>query len=329
MYLKTSFHLVLLCMASLLLALAGCKTNTVTSTSAKSYTVGILTHAQSFAATLDGFKADLTRLGYEEGADITYLYDGPKTGAELEAALNKLLAQEPDLIFTMGTPATTAVKQNAAAQHIPVVFAPVNDPVGSGIVDSLEQPGGNFTGIRPGTTDAKALEWLLRLAPDVTTVVVPHVPTDSSSVQSLAAVTAGAEQLGLQLIVVEVQTVEDIQALELPSEAEAIVLLRSGLILSNAGILTQAAGLRGIPTVSTDIVESEVLVAYGSEYYEMGKQAGHLADQIFQGIPSADLPVESGESFLYINLETASQINLTIADSLLRQADFIVRGTGS
>src|SRR5687767_8004977 len=116
---------------------------------------------------LDGFKARMAELGYVEGRSIAYVYHGavapdPKA---VEAEVRALLAQKVDLLLTLGTLPTRMAKQAVEGTSIPVVFAPVINPVDEGLVQSVTRPGGNVTGVQNGTTIPKALEWLLKLAP--------------------------------------------------------------------------------------------------------------------------------------------------------------------
>lgn len=331
MFQKARFHLVSLLLATVAaLTLVGCGTTAAPTEAPRQPTIGILTHAKSLEPAINGLKVGLETLGYAEGTTITYLYDGPASGdGALEPAMQNLLSRKPDLILTVGTPATVLAKKDMEGETIPVIFVPVNDPVQSGIVESLEKPGGYFTGIRGGATDSKALEWLLKITPDAANVLVLHIPEDSSSVQSLNSLSEAAEALDVQLTVVEVHNAEEVKAAaaSMPEDVNAVFILRSGTITANAAQLVEAATAQGIPVATsvTDLVTSGALVAYGPDYFEMGKQAARLADQILRGTKSADLPVETGELYLNINLQTANQLGIAVSDEILGQAYTIVR----
>ena len=115
------------------------------------YTVGIVNLNEELDDVFLGFKKYLAEKGYEEGKNITYLYYGSrKDRADLETDLQGMIAQKVDLILSITTPATKKAKQMTSGTNIPVVFAPVFDPVESGIVQSLVRPGGNITGIKVG-----------------------------------------------------------------------------------------------------------------------------------------------------------------------------------
>jgi putative ABC transport system substrate-binding protein len=211
----------------------------------KTVTIGLVNPTHALDPVLDGFKAGMVKLGCIEGKNITYIYQGP-TGSikSLGPAIKKLIEAEVDLIFSASTPATIQARQAAEGIGIPVVFEPVNDPVKSGIVGSLRNPGGKVTGIMASSAVfvPKGLEWLLAIAPDTKLIFVPHNPDDKS-----------------------------------------------------------------FNSVS------------------IGKQAARIAYQVLNGVRPTDLPVETSDFFLSINLKTAQTIGLDIPDEILRQADHIVR----
>jgi len=117
-----------------------------TSQSPKTYTVGIVSLNPQFENILTGFKKGLAESGYVEGKNITFIYPGPRSDVtELEKDLHDLIERKVDLIFALSTPAAREAKLMTAKTGIPVVFGPVFDPVGAGIVKSLLHPGGNLT----------------------------------------------------------------------------------------------------------------------------------------------------------------------------------------
>ncbi|HEX2908432.1 MAG TPA: ABC transporter substrate-binding protein, partial [Phototrophicaceae bacterium] len=246
------------------------------------YTIGVLTQAAVLETTFDSFKATMTDLGYVEGTNTTYIYDGPISDtAALDQAAQNLAARNPDLIYSMGSPATTALKK--VTTTVPVIFGAVLDPIQAGIVTDLKTPGGNFTGIRGGSSDGKAIEWLLKIVPGVSNIFIVHLPQDGGAVASLKAVSETAKSLGVKLTVVEINTVEEIQTVleTVPEDVDAFLLLRSGLLNTNASLIIQAANARNLPTTSADhnTVKDGALVAYGADFPLIGKQAASLADQ--------------------------------------------------
>ena len=323
---KMTCRLILIGAALLGMVLTACDNEKI-----KTYTVGVINDVPALDQTLAGFKEGMTELGYIEGKNIRYLYDGPTTDmSKLPTAAQTLLAAKVDLILSITTPATKAVKQATAGIGPPVVFAVVTDPVGAGIVDSMQQPGGNITGVAFGIQEPRRLEWLVRIAPEIRHIYVPFNPKDPSPVLALRAVRKAAEKLGVELIPREVHDSETLRdaVLNIPPEADAVFLLPDSLMATRLPDMVATATKRNLPTSVSNISTAKnyhLLTAFGFDQHLYGKQAARLADQIFKGARAADLPVEMADFFLAINLKTAKTIGLTIPDEILRQADIIVR----
>ena len=282
----------------------------------KIYTVGVINVTPTLDQTLAGFKKGMAELGYVEGQNIRYLYDGPTTDmSKLSAVAQTLLAAKVDLILTVTTPATLAAKQATAGIGLPVVFAVVTDPVGAGIVDSMQQPGGNITGVSFGIAEARRFEWLVRIAPDIREVYVPFNPKDKSPVLALKIVRKAAAKLGVNLITREVHDPETLNdaVLNIPAEADAVFHLPDSLIGTRLRDLVTTANKRNLPTSAANILDVgsyQMLTSFGFDQHLYGKQAARLADRIFKGNRPADLPVEMADFFLAINLKVAKTIDL-------------------
>ena len=293
-------------------------------------TIGVINIVPDLDNTLEGFKEGMTELGYIEGENATYIYEGPTVDIDrLDAVAQGLVETGVDLILSITTPATRAAQRATADTDIPVVFVPVTDPVGAGLVDSLRQPGGNITGVTFGVQEGRRLEWLVRIVPTIEKIYIPYNPKDQSPVLALETVSATAAELGIEIITHRVRTPEEIMAVveNIPEEADAILLLPDSLVSTRLPDLIKAAVELRLPTsgANTEAVKAGLLTSYGMEQVSSGKQAARLADQIFQGAKPADLPVETAEFYLAINLRTAEAIGLQIPDEILSQADIIIR----
>lgn len=315
---------VVLCLLTNLL-LAAC-----TNTQPQRFTIGILNPRSSYESLIKNFQVGMTDLGYIEGDNVVYAYEDPiGNSTELAQMAQALVAAKVDLIFALGTPATIAAQSAVRGTDIPVIFAPLHDPVGSGVVKSLPHPGGNLTGISTGGYVPKELEWLLLLAPQTREIFVPYNPADDISAQSLAILYETAAHFSVELLVYEVHSTTDAitAATTIPTIADAILLLPTSLVLDQIDLFTEVAIQRKLPLAvpTFPYVEAGALVAYGSDYAAIGIQVGRLADKILQGVAPADLPVETAEFYLGINLQTAQAIGLYIPDAIVQQAMLIVR----
>ncbi|MEW6665063.1 MAG: ABC transporter substrate-binding protein [Thermodesulfobacteriota bacterium] len=298
---------------------------------AKTHTVGVMNVVQALDQTVVGFKEGMAELGYVEGKNVRYLYNGATRDiSRLSATAQTLLAAKVDLILTITTPATLAAKQATAGTGLPVVFAVATDPVGAGIVDSMQHPGGHITGVAFGIQEARRIEWLVRIAPKIRHIYVPFNPKDQSPVLALKMVRTAAAKLGVELITREVHDAETLNdaILNIPGEADAVFLLPDSLMTTRLTDMVTMATKRNLPVSAANVsnVKSDhVLTAFGIDLPLCGKQAARLADQIFKGARPADLPVEIAEFYLAINLKVAETIGIAIPDEILRQADMIIR----
>lgn len=296
----------------------------------KTVTIGVVNLAPVLDPIFDGFKAGMAEKGYIEGEDIIYIYEGPVGSIDkLEPAIQTLLDSGVDLVLSISTPATQAAHQLTAGIDVPVVFVPMTDPVAAGVVQSLGHPGGNVTGVTFGASEARRLEWLLKAAPNVKRIYVPYNPDDTSPVIALTRVSEAASKLGVELVPREARNSDEITAAieAIPEDVDAIFLLPDSLVVSRASDFIVAALDLNLPFAvpGDEEVEAGALISYSMNFHASGEQAARLADQILKGTKPADLPVETAEFFLVINLQTAEAIGLYIPDEILRQADTIIR----
>lgn len=292
------------------------------------FKVGVLHLTDVDIATFEGFRHGLAELGYVEGTDITFLYEGPALHTErLAPMIETLLRQQVDLIYVASTPATQAVQQ--ATRTIPVVFAPVNDPVKAGIVASIKAPGGNLTGIRLPVGDALRLERLQRVVPSARVIWLPYSASDASANESLAQAREAAAQLKLELRPLPLRGPAEIDAAlaAVPPDIDAIYLPRDSTMESRISDFVAVARARRLPLCAPSLtqVEAGALISYGFVHREIGRQAARLADQVLRGVPPGELPVETAQNYLAINLHTARDIGVEIPFDMLRQADILLR----
>lgn len=292
----------------------------------KHYTIGVVNYVPVLEEVLAGFKNRMSELGYVEGKNVTYLYSGvlPHQSDAIDREIAGLAGKKVDLIFALGTMPALAAKRQT---DIPVVFAPVVRPVEEGVVKSVSRHESNLTGIQNGDTIAKTLEWLQRIVPPGSPVHVVHHPKDRVALTSIKTLQAAAPALQTKLIVHAVtdrsEAMETVRAL--PKNAALFVV--ASPTLDPIGKLVQSATEHGIPvgTSNSAYFASGALLVYGPDYPSMGRQAARLADQIFKGTKPADLPIETAEHQLKIDLRTARKLGLTVPDSLLNQAHSVVR----
>ncbi|MBF0247733.1 MAG: ABC transporter substrate-binding protein [Alphaproteobacteria bacterium] len=294
------------------------------------FVIGAMRLTEVDDRTLDGFKDGLEEMGWQIGKDVVVKDNGTAGSIDrLDAMAAAHVADGVDLIFVSSTPATQAAKRATAGTGIPVVFSPVNDPVGAGVVENLMRPGGNVTGIKLPLGDDVRLQWLTKIAPKARRVFVPYTVADDSSRLSLSSIRGASVLLGLELVPYPVESMEHarVVASEMPSDVDAVFIPRDSAIEAAVDAFVNEAIRRKIPVSAPSYtqVEAGALYCYGFIHSELGKAGAVLAHKILRGANPATTPVEMGRSLLSLNLRTAKLIGLDIPDSILRQAAKVIR----
>src|SRR5262245_2419894 len=234
-----------------------------------------------------------------------------------------------DVIVTQGTGSVVAATQ--ATSVIPIVFATVGDPVGTGLIASLARPGGNVTGLSSQLTDlvGKRVELLREAVPDLRRLAVVGNRGNAAVVLEMREVETAARTIGFEVVTFEIRRAEDIAPVfeALKSRADALYLAAEPLVNTNRDrINTLALGAR-LPTMHglAEYVRAGGLMSYGPSVPNQYRQAADMVDKILRGAKPADLPVEQPTKFdLAVNLITAKALGLEIPPTLLARADEVI-----
>jgi len=327
-YLRVSFILRIIVSVWLVLA-AGLMTGCENEHSSKHNTIGIICLNGKLLSIVDGFKERLTEAEHIEGKNITYLYECPlQNKSQVKGALKSLIDKKVDLLFTMSTPITKQALKATEGKDIPIVFTPVYNVLGSGLVDNLLNHGKNITGVQVGGSTAKTLEWLLTISPEVQNILVPINEADPASRFGLMDLQAAAKKLGVGLISIKVSNTEELAALLKypPEKMDALWVLHGNYMVPRLHLFVEAATQYKVPLASPTAQYTQgVMISYGQRYKRTGEQAGRLAHKVLHGVSPNDLPIETADFFLGINLKTAEAAGVSISDDILRQAETIVR----
>jgi putative ABC transport system substrate-binding protein len=295
----------------------------------ETFTIGVVNYVPNLNPVLDGLKSGMADLDYVEDENVTYLYNGPvePTNEAVDQEIQSMIAQDVDLLVTVGSLPAVRAKQIVEGTDMPVVFAPVANLVAAQtLVDDLRQPGGNLTGVVNGNSAPKALERLVNLVPEATKVYVPYNPANQVSADMLGTISEVATEMGVEIIPGEVASIEEaVTAIEsLPDDVDAIFILPSPTLAPGYPTIAEAAIEQNLPLGASVNIQN-ALFNYAFDFFTAGEQAARLAGQILQGGNPAELPVEVAEFYLSINLQTAEAIGLDIPDDVLRQTDTVIR----
>jgi putative ABC transport system substrate-binding protein len=285
--------------------------------------------AQSWAA---GFREELGKLGWTEGRNVQIDTHWATADVEsLQQSAKQLVALQPDLILTGSTPATAAMQQET--NTIPIVFAMVGDPVGSGFVASLSRPGGNLTGFTPieNSLGGKWVELLKEIAPRVASVAIVFDPAMAPFASYyLNPFKAAAASLGIKAIVAPVDDMAELERVVATSAREpnsGLVVMPDAFMIGHHADITSLIARFRVPTVYPFRIFAEVggLVSYGSSALDEFRRAASYADRILKGAKPSELPVQTPINFdLVVNLKTAKALGLDVPSSIRLRADEVI-----
>jgi len=295
-----------------------------TKTKPRNTLIGIVNPNKGTENITTGFIEGLAEQGYVVGKNLNIIT------AIGESSYNKIfpemISQGVDLIFTVTTPATKKAIAATKDSNIPVVFA-LHDPVRSGIMKSLTTIEKNVTGIQIRGSIPKALDWLVKLSPDIDTILVPVQFDTPATKQSLEDLNQAAQRKNITVIVRELNSESDIKKVfqNLPKTVDAVFLVHSIFISSHTDEIVAEAEKHRLPVgggIST--YHKGALITFGVNHIEVGKQASRMASQILQGAKTENIPVETAEFYLGINMETARKAGIPVPDTILSYADDII-----
>ena len=273
----------------------------------------------------------LAKLGYENSRTATIdLLGGEGDSNRLNALVAQIGPQKPDVIIAITSPAVVALKQ--AKLTIPVVFAFVPDPVGLGIVESLSQPGGNFTGVTYSEAGlaGKRFELLLDAIAGTKKISVFWNPSFPGHADALASIRTSAATRGIEIYSRELKGLEDLEpAFEdaVRAKAQAAIFMADNVMFGNRKLVAEFALKHRLPTIHSfpPEVRDGGLMFYGPSNEENYQRSAALADRILKGARPSELPVEQPTKFqLIINLKTAKALGLMIPEAFLLRADEVI-----
>jgi len=279
-----------------------------------------------FAALRQG----LQRFGWIEGRNlqIDARWGAGDAGA-IGSAATELAALAPDVIVASGS-AAAAILQ--ATRTVPIVFVSVPDPVGSGFVESLAQPGGNATGfiMFEYGLSAKWLELLKEIAPGVTRAAVLRDPAIVAGIGQFAVIQSAASSVGVDVSAINMHDGAEIERAVTAFARRpngGLILTASALAAIHRDLVVSLAARYKLPAVyiTRYFVAGGGLVSYGPDFVDQYRRAAEYVDRILKGEKPADLPVQAPTKYeLVINLKTAKALGLDVPPTLLGRADEVI-----
>jgi putative tryptophan/tyrosine transport system substrate-binding protein len=278
------------------------------------------------------FRKQLDELGWIEGRTVHIDYRwGAGNLERTQLSARELVRLAPDVLFAITTPATAALQRET--QAIPIVFAVVSDPIGSGFVASLARPGGNITGfnILEASLSGKWLELMHEIAPDVTRVGLMYNPqTAPYAKYYLDTFSASARKSSIEPINAVVDSAAAIEAVmtKLGGEPDCgLVVMPDTFPSIHRNTIIGLAQRYRLPTIYPFrfFTIDGGLLSYGVDIPDQFRRAAGYVDRILRGGKPADLPVQLPAKFeLVVNMRTAKALGLTVPPSVIAVADDVI-----
>jgi ABC-type uncharacterized transport system substrate-binding protein len=292
-----------------------------------------LTSPETNGENLTAFRRGLADTGYIEHKNVAieYLWAQGQND-RLPTLAAELVRRQVSVIVVLET-TNGALAAKAATQTIPIVFMQGADPVRIGLVNSLNRPGGNLTGIDllTATVAGKRLELLLELVPAAKSIAYLRNPANPIFAESEARevqIVAGAQ--GMRLLNVSASSTSEIEmafAEIVQQRADALLVGSDGFFLTHPAQIVALAARHAMPAIYgwRQAMAVGGLVSYGTNIIDAWRQAGGYTGRILKGERPTDLPVQQATKVeLIINLKTAKALGLTFPPALLGRADEVI-----
>ena len=284
--------------------------------------------------TMNAFRQGMRELGYVEGQ--TFVLEPRYAGGKLDLMPEQATELERagvDVIIAGLYAALQAAKKSTT--RVPIIMTPSADPAATGIVASLDRPGGNITGITemlPALTPQR-LRFLKQIVPTLSRVALlwqPGTLTEESFRQMRQATQAEASALGIQIQVVEAAKADDFDSAfsaVTNERAEALIVLVNPMFVGQRQQIIERAAKHQLPTIYewTLFVQSGGLISYGADVLDVYRRTAGLVDKILKGAKPGDLPVEGATRIdMGVNLKTAKALGIVIPEAIIKQAVLVI-----
>jgi ABC-type uncharacterized transport system substrate-binding protein len=285
-------------------------------------------------ANIVAFREGLEKLGWVEDRNIRFdtRWATPDDAEARQGFAKELVALQPDLILSHTTPTTAALLQQT--RTIPIIFANVSDPVGSGFVASFRRPGGNVTGfnVSEPTLAGKLMELLKEIAPRVARVAMLFNPATATYAEywlnPFKAAAASFAVVAIEARVRDRSELESVFAAQAREPNGGLIVMSDSFTLAHSVEITSLAARYRLPVVYPYRLFAGAggLLSYGVDLTDNFRRAATYADRILKGAKPSELPVEAPVKFkLVINLKTAKALGLDVPPTLLTRADEVIQ----
>ncbi len=279
----------------------------------------------------DAFSDRMEELGYKDGETIEYDYaDAAGQPSNLTSIMSQFSDEGSDVIVAIATPTAQAAANYA--DTIPVVFSAVSDPVGAGLVSSLEKPGGNITGTSDEVQVDQIIDLALQINPDLKTMGFLYNAGEANSVSNLEKAKAYCKEKNIELIEGTGKDMTELQssASVLVEKVDAMFSPNDNTVASGFVALSKIAMDAGIPyyTGADSMVQDGGFATVGINYDELGHETANMVDEILKGKKAGDIPVKvfKDDLNIYVNKAYLEKLNITLPESIQNDDNLVMVG---
>lgn len=294
--------------------------------SAQSYTVSVnqIVEHPALDAVRKGFQDSLEKQGFDVNYNVHIAQGNISTANQIA---RQILGEKPDLVLGIATPTSQACAQ--VIKKIPILITAVTDPVGAGLVDSLDKPGGNVTGMTDMSPVDKQVELIREFIPDLKKLGIIYNSGEANSVSILKVLKEVSAKMGIEVVEATVVNSGGVTqaARSLVGRADAIYIPTDNTVVSVFEAITKVSEEKDLPLFAADVdsVSRGAIAALAIDYYRMGVQSGEMAARILKGADTATMPVETLEDLMvYVNPNSAREMGVSVPESVMKRADKVV-----
>ena len=283
----------------------------------------------ALVACRNGIRDALKAAGYEEGKNLTLVYESAKGDpAAAERIARKFAKSKPNVIVPISTPSALAVFR--ATTGTPIVFAAVTDPLGANLVRDMHEPGGNVTGVSDLSPVRAHINLIEAITPGARTIGVLFNPRESNSHTLVYLMKKTAPGVNMRIVEAPAQTESAVPAAAqgLVGKADVIFVPTDNTVAARLDDIIKVGVDNGMPVYAGDLdaVKRGAIAAIGLDYYNVGWQAGNMVVRILGGAQPGKMPVVvADKTKLYVNPTIAKEMGLTIPEDVVSQADEVVK----
>lgn len=266
--------------------------------------------------------------GYIDGQNMVLDFQNAQGDQNnLNTMSNRFVSNNADIMIGIATPAVQALANSSS--QIPIVMGAVTDPVHAGLVDDLENPSGNITGVRDVTPYEDQIDLIIELLPDIENLGIIYSTGEVNSVKQSELTKDYAQSQGLNVEIATITTTNDLQqvAQNLAGQVDAIWVGTDNNVASAFPTLIEVANANNIPVFPAvaEMVAEGGLATIGLDQYQLGVIAGEIAAEILNGTNPADIPVQDPrETKFILNLDQVENLGLDISGEVVPEADELI-----